>query len=116
MSNKNILILGYRRVVDNMLKEIILDEIGHTVECIYLPQNIDTCKTENNPDLIIATTFRQEAIINKLKQSPAYQNIPIILISGSYTLNEALACGADELISRPVSKPILIKKIKKYVK
>ena len=116
MSNKNILILGCRRVVDNMLKEIIFDEIGHIVECIYLAQNIDTCKTENYPDLIIATTFRQEAIINELKQSPAYQNIPIILISGSYTLNEAVACGADDIISRPVNIPILIRKVKKYVK
>lgn len=99
--------------------ESILKDSGVQVELSDSMETID----DFCPDLIILDLYMPEQsgydICLNLKSSPKLWNIPIVMLSGSSSLEDKVRCfkaGALDYIEKPVTKEVLLGAIKKYAR
>ena len=122
VSKKSIILLidddvEVRRYVKHLLQdEFIIHEAGNTE---------DGFKTvlECEPDIIVCDVIMNGVsgveFCSKMKESPSFSHIPIILLTGSSSPEiklKGIECGADDYITKPFESDLLIARIKSMLK
>ena len=110
-------------VDDNPIElEIIREILENTREDIELSNNLGSI-TEFSPDLIILDLYMPNKsgydICLSLKSNPTMCDIPIVILSGSNSIEDKVKCfnaGALDYIEKPITREILIKTIIKYAR
>lgn len=114
MANKKILIADDDEgIVDAVT--MILEVMGYDVEFTYDGGTVlDAVK--NKPDLIMLDIWMSghdgRDICRQLKNDPAYQEIPILMISASRNIKQsALDAGANDFMEKPFEMDSLLNKV-----
>lgn len=75
----------------------------------------------NRPDIIISDICMPNLdgldMVKRLRQSPEYKRIPIVMLSafGSGNLSSAINVGANEALRKPVHAELLLQYITKWI-
>ena len=77
---------------------------------------------EVNPDIILLDVIMPDIkgyeVCKKIKQNPQYQDIPILLLTGTFEAfdeNEANNAGADGYITKPFDHQVIIERVKELL-
>jgi ligand-binding sensor domain-containing protein/DNA-binding response OmpR family regulator/nitrogen-specific signal transduction histidine kinase len=106
-----------RRYIRQLLQdEFIIHEAGNT-EAGF--KNVLDCE----PDIIVCDVIMNGVngveFCSKMKESPSFSHIPIILLTGSSSPEiklKGIECGADDYITKPFESDLLIARIKSMLK
>ncbi len=108
--------LEERHIILNFLKEKEYEivETDNLNEALQISQN-------EAPDLIITTSGKNEfgsELTNEMKANVLTRNVPILHMTGPSEVDkaEAISSGADDLISRPISRTELLFRIERLAK
>lgn len=78
---------------------------------------------ENEPDLIVCDVIMRGTtgmeFCSKIKESPSFSHIPVILLTGSTSPEiklKGIECGAEDYITKPFESDLLIARIKSILK
>ncbi|RAK06364.1 response regulator receiver modulated diguanylate cyclase [Halanaerobium saccharolyticum] len=102
-----------RKLLENYLKRLEVEQIHFTdtAQKTYQLLNLNDLKTDPSVDLIILDIILGEEngikICKKIKSNPAYQEVPIIMITAqkeSGYLKDAFAAGAMDYLKKPIKK------------
>jgi signal transduction histidine kinase/ligand-binding sensor domain-containing protein/DNA-binding response OmpR family regulator len=108
---------GVRAYLKNLLKE------DYTV---YEAPNTEKgfeVVLENEPDIIVCDVVMKGMsgveFCSKIKESPSFSHIPVILLTGSSSPEiklKGIECGADDYITKPFENELLVARIKSMLK
>ncbi|WPU96109.1 two-component regulator propeller domain-containing protein [Mucilaginibacter sabulilitoris] len=106
-----------RRYIKHLLQdEFIIHEAGNT-EAGF--KTVLECE----PDIIVCDVIMNGVngveFCSKMKESPSFSHIPIILLTGSSSPEiklKGIECGADDYITKPFESDLLIARIKSMLK
>ncbi len=78
---------------------------------------------ENEPDIIVCDVVMKGMsgveFCSKIKESPSFSHIPVILLTGSSSPEiklKGIECGADDYITKPFENELLVARIKSMLK
>ncbi|WEA00592.1 two-component regulator propeller domain-containing protein [Mucilaginibacter sp. SJ] len=78
---------------------------------------------QDEPDIIVCDVLLKGTsgveFCSKIKESPSFSHIPVILLTGSSSPEiklKGIECGADDYITKPFEKDLLIARIKSMLK
>jgi DNA-binding response OmpR family regulator len=115
MENK-ILIADDSKIIVSLVKIILLKESAEFV-VITAPDGNEAVRKaiEYLPDIILMDWFMPELngleAMAILRQNEKTKNIPVIMLTGSDSINEAFESGANDFIQKPFAKAELISRI-----
>ncbi len=104
-----------------------LEGLGFTVEVAYEGKEGLKKVSEFKPDLVVMDlmmpVMNGREACQKLKQNPATQTIPVILLTAvadhvtttTYSHRDVLECDADDYLSKPVRLEVLVDSIKQLL-
>ncbi|GGA65422.1 hypothetical protein GCM10011369_03620 [Neiella marina] len=80
------------------------------------------CRSDDQPDLVLLDIMMPEIsgydVLNKLRQSPVTENIPVILVTAVHGLDAEIKgteLGAIEYITKPVDPVLLLSKVRNFM-
>lgn len=113
-------------VDDNIEIRQYLSQIFEEKFIVHEAENAETgwdIATQYLPDIIISDVIMGEMtgveFCRKLKESPALKHIPVILLTASLSSDiklNGLECGADDYITKPFEKDLLIARVANILK
>ncbi|MDB5147457.1 MAG: hybrid sensor histidine kinase/response regulator, partial [Mucilaginibacter sp.] len=116
-----ILLIDDDREIRTYIKQLLLD--SYTV---YEADNTDAgfeIVLENEPDIIVCDVIMKGTsgveFCSKMKESPSFSHIPIILLTGTSSPEiklKGIECGADDYITKPFESELLVARIKSLLK
>lgn len=114
-----------RMLLENYLKKLEVESIcfADTAQKTYELLNVSDLKTDPAVDLIILDIILGEEngieICRKVKSNPAYQEVPIIMITAqkeSDYLKDAFEAGAMDYIKKPIKKIEFVVRVNSAIK
>lgn len=97
--------------------QLILEIGGYEVEPLNNAELVFNTIDDFNPDLVLLDVVLGKIdgglICNQLKSHSDTKDIPILMMSGLYNLNEVqdLVCAPDDFLSKPFKMDLLLEKI-----
>ena len=101
--------------------QLILEIGGYDVEPLNDAEQVFERIAEFEPNLIILDVVLGKidgrVICSQLKNHSDTQNIPILMMSGLYDINEVqeMDCAPDDFMQKPFKMDVLLEKIEKLV-
>ncbi len=119
MTNNKIFIIDDDEALLESLEALLIGE-GYQVKAASDTQNLIAKITTYIPDVILLDYLlpnqNGEEVVELLKKQSSTKDIPIIMISASYTAkNIALNSGVNEFLAKPFDIDKLLSAIKKYI-
>lgn len=114
-----------RMLLENYLKKLEVEKINFTdsAQKTYHLLNVADLKAEPKVDLIILDIILGDEngidICSKIKENPAYQEIPIIMITAqkeSVFLKDAFEAGAMDYLKKPIQKIEFIARVNSAIR
>lgn len=120
ISSKRILIVDDDPAIVESL-HFVLEDSGYSVDSYENGNMLEKSFKSNRPDLILMDYLLPGddgcTLTKKIKQKKEIQNIPVIIMSASYNIQDLVAkSGADGFLAKPYDIDQLLETIEKYVK
>lgn len=121
-SRKEILVIDDDKDTQNFLKKIIEGAGYHCRLASNVDQGIDSVKNHASHLIILDYKLNEEIgfeVIEFLRNSNHYKNIPIVMISANANKKivlQAFIVGANEFLAKPLNPALLLQTIKKHLK
>jgi len=103
-----------------------LKNLMHDDYDIYEADNAETgfaAVIDHGPDIVVSDVVLKGMsgieFCSKMKESPSFSHIPVILLTGSFSPEiklKGIECGADDYITKPFEKDLLIARINSILK
>lgn len=121
-SRKEILVIDDDKDIQNLLKKILEGAGYHCRLANNVEEGINSIKTFASHLIILDYKLNEEIgfeVIDFLRKSNAFKNIPLIMISANAdkkVVLQAFIIGANEFMAKPLNPSILLQTIKKHLK
>lgn len=112
MQAKRILMFSDEKVMPNIIGNILSVEIKSELKILITTDNFQQEAENYEPNLIIVTSCHRANLIPEFKASKKTKDIPIVLLSGVLSQEEAESYEADAFLSKPVDIKILLLTVK----
>lgn len=116
-----ILLIDDDRAIRNYIKQLLVN--NYTVYEADNTENGFEIVLENEPDIIVCDVIMNGTtgveFCAKMKESPSFSHIPIILLTGTSSPEvklKGIECGADDYITKPFESDLLVARIKSLLK
>ncbi|SEO07246.1 Two component regulator propeller [Mucilaginibacter gossypiicola] len=116
-----ILLIDDDREMRKYLRQLLVD-----LYTVYEADNTESgfkIVLENEPDIIVCDVIMKGTsgvdFCSKMKESPTFSHIPIILLTGTSSPEiklKGIECGADDYITKPFESELLVARIKSMLK
>jgi CheY-like chemotaxis protein len=118
MTHKKILLAIDDMITQLDIYRVILSYQYNVIACESAIKAIDILK-EKKVDIILSDIEMPEMtgleFLREIRQKPYLKEIPVIIISSYQDITDALNCGANDYIIKPVEPIALQEKIKKLL-